>query len=146
VHSPCPRLHIAAVVAMNNAVRGVIRTSVLSHRGQTCKPLNHSATETCRERKRAHRERGHVTWRAWLLYRRRRFLSVTSEPVIFSADQQTRECTRRDSAVPWSAALPGRAGRGGLGVHMVHALTDRQTDRRTVTLPVSHLIDEFTVE
>ena len=35
VHSPCPRLYIAAAVAINTTGRGVIRTWVLSHRSQT---------------------------------------------------------------------------------------------------------------
>jgi len=33
--SPCPRLHVAAAVAINTTARGEIRTSVLSHRSQT---------------------------------------------------------------------------------------------------------------
>jgi len=36
VHSPCPRLYIAAAVAINATVHGVIRTWVLSHCGQIC--------------------------------------------------------------------------------------------------------------
>jgi len=36
VHSPCPRLYIAAAVAINTTVLGVMRTSVLSH---SCSPL-----------------------------------------------------------------------------------------------------------
>jgi len=35
VRSPCPRLYIAAAVAIDTTVRGVIRTLVLSHRSQT---------------------------------------------------------------------------------------------------------------
>jgi len=35
VRSPCPKLYIAAAVAINAAVRGVIRTWVLSHRSRT---------------------------------------------------------------------------------------------------------------
>jgi len=36
-YSPtCPRLYIAVVVVINTTVRGEIRTSVLSHRGQAC--------------------------------------------------------------------------------------------------------------
>jgi len=36
VHSPSPRLCIAAAVAINTTTRGVIRTWVLSHRSRTC--------------------------------------------------------------------------------------------------------------
>jgi len=35
LRSPCPRLYIAAAVAINTTGRGVIRTCVLSHRSQT---------------------------------------------------------------------------------------------------------------
>ena len=50
VHSPCSRQYIAAAVAINTTVSGVIRTWVLSHRSQTRYPLGywdlHSAMET----------------------------------------------------------------------------------------------------
>ena len=39
VHSPCPRLYIAAAVAINTTGRGVFRTLVLSHHSQTCQQL-----------------------------------------------------------------------------------------------------------
>jgi len=35
VHSPCSRLYIAAAVAINTTISGVIRTWILSHRSQT---------------------------------------------------------------------------------------------------------------
>ena len=35
VHSPCPRLCIAAAVAINTTARDVIQTLVLSHGSQT---------------------------------------------------------------------------------------------------------------
>jgi len=41
VHSPCPRLYIAAAVAINTTACGVIRTSVFSHRSQTRKQLGY---------------------------------------------------------------------------------------------------------
>jgi len=34
VHSPCPRLYIAAAVTINTTARGVIQTWFFSHRGQ----------------------------------------------------------------------------------------------------------------
>jgi len=41
VCSPCPRLYFAVAVAINTTVRGVIRTSVLSHRSQMRWSLGH---------------------------------------------------------------------------------------------------------